>query len=120
MKIKRFWNTKKRGVMEFLIYKEGNKYVGVCLTFDIIEEGKDVRKLKKSLIELADLHLKAVVKKGLPDELLNRYAPDEYWDKYFKIENSFAKKRLELEFNKIKDSTTLNFTYPTKDLCPMA
>ena len=41
MKIERPKNTKKEGTVEIFVYKEGNVFVGVCLTFDIVEEGKN-------------------------------------------------------------------------------
>lgn len=69
--------------MEFLVYKEGSSYVGVCLTFDIVEGSSNPVELLKSLKEVAELHLDTVIKNNLPDELLNRYAPEEYWEKYF-------------------------------------
>ena len=81
--IKRPRNTKEKGVVEFVIYKEGNSFVGVCLTFDILEEGDNPMELIKSLKEAAELHLETVRKNNMSDELLNRYAPEEYWAKYF-------------------------------------
>jgi len=93
MKTKRFWNTKKRGMVEFLFYKEKNRYIGVCLTFDIVEEGKDLKKLRQSLEESARLHLKVVIKKNLSEDLLNRYAPEKYWRKYFKFQELIEKQK---------------------------
>ena len=81
--INRSRNTKRQGTMEFLVYKEGDTFVGVCLTFDIVEEGTDPIELMKSIKEAAMLHLKVVTEKNLSDDLLNRYAPQEYWDRYF-------------------------------------
>ena len=83
MSIQRPRNTKERGVIELLTYKEGKAYVGVCLTFDIVEEGADPVELARSLKEAAELHVATVIKNNLSDDLLNRYAPDEYWKKYF-------------------------------------
>ena len=83
MRIERPKNTKESGIIEFLTYKEGDAFVGVCLTFDIVEEGTDPVELAKSLKEAAELHLETVIKNNLPDDLLNRYAPEEYWKKYF-------------------------------------
>jgi len=82
--IKRQKNTKKEGVIEFLVYKGKNTYVGVCLTFDIVEEGSNPVELMKSIKEAAELHLVTVRKNNMSDDLLNRYAPNEYWKKYFK------------------------------------
>lgn len=83
MMIHRTVNTKESGTIEFLVYKEGVSYVGVCLTFDIVEEGSNPVELMNSIKEAAGLHLETVTKNNLPDELLNRYAPEEYWKKYF-------------------------------------
>ena len=87
-------NTKKKGVIEFLVYKEANAYVGVCLTFDIVEEGKNPVELMKSIREAAELHLETVIKNNLSDRLLNRYAPKEYWLKYFKVVREIEKPSL--------------------------
>ena len=81
-------NTKKGGLVEFLVYKEGKTFVGVCLTFDIIEEGKDPHKLMQSVREAALGHLRTVRDLGLSDELLNRHAPKEYWQKYEALQSA--------------------------------
>jgi len=83
MKIKRPLNTKKEGMVEILVYKEKNVFVGVCLTFDIVEEGNDALAVLKSIKEAVQLHLNTVIKNNMSDNLLNRYAPLEYWEKYF-------------------------------------
>lgn len=104
--IKRPKNTKKEGCVEFLYFKEKNTYVGVCLTFDIIEEGKSLSKLKESLEEAAKLHLKVVIKKDLSNDLLNRYAPQKYWNLYFKHLRQLSK----AEISRKKDNAT-SFEY---------
>jgi len=83
MKINRPKNTKERGVIEFVVYKEKSSFVGVCLTFDIVEEGKNPTLLLESLKEAADLHLEVVRAENMSDDLLNRHAPAEYWQIYF-------------------------------------
>ena len=70
--------------MELFVYGEGDKFVGVNLTFDIVEEGTDPIALMDSIKEASVLHLECVIKQNLPDNLLNRHAPKEYWAKYFK------------------------------------
>jgi len=87
----RVYNTKEHGTVEFLVYREGNGFVGVCLTFDIVEEGTDPVALMKSIKEAALLHIETVVKKNLDDDLLNRYAPQEYWDKYLETTQNLGK-----------------------------
>jgi len=91
MNIQRPKNTKKRGTIEYLVYKKGTAYVGVCLTFDIVEEGIHPVELMKSITEAAELHLETVIRENLSDDLLNRYAPDEYWKKYFEAAREIEK-----------------------------
>lgn len=91
MNIQRPKNTKEKGIIEFLVYKEGDSFVGVCLTFDIVEEGKNSTELMRSIKEAAELHLETVIRENLTDELLNRYAPEEYWIKYFKAAQEIEK-----------------------------
>ncbi len=85
MKIERPRNTKNKGTIEFLVYKEGKTFIGVCLTLDIVEEGDDALSVLKSIKEVAQLHLNAVIRHNMSDDLLNRYAPKEYWEKYFEV-----------------------------------
>lgn len=93
MKIKRLFNTKEKGAIEFLVYKKGRIFVGVCLTFDIVEEGDNPEKLMESIQAAAQGHLEVVREKNLPDDLLNRYAPKEYWDVYYKAIEDIKNKK---------------------------
>ena len=104
--VKRPWNTKAKGLVEFLIFKEGTQYVGVCLTFNIVVEDKDREKVGKSIKDAAKLHMRIVQKKGLPDELLNRHAPKEYWDRYETFYRYLYVKEVEVHINKNIISTS--------------
>ena len=75
------WNTKEKGSFYFLLYKEKNDYVAVCLNLNLIEYGKNPKELWISIKEAAFAHLGAVRKKNLPDELLNSFAPQKFWKK---------------------------------------
>lgn len=90
--IKRPWNTKEKGLIEFVVFhdKKTKHFVGVCLTFDIVEEGDNPESLMNSLTEAAKLHVDVVQKENLSDELLNRYAPKKYWDKYLPHQSSLV------------------------------
>jgi len=109
MKIERPRNTKKSGTVEFLFYPEKGRFIGICLTFDIIEEGKDLSELRRNLEKATRLHLETVVKKGLSDDLLNRYAPEKYWNKYFEIQKEYARAHAE---KSLKNSLTQALPYP--------
>lgn len=91
--IQRPKNTKKQGVIEFLVYQQKETFVGVCLTFDIIEEGNNAKKLMESIQEAARGHLQTVREKNLSDDLLNRYAPKEYWDIYYRVIGNIKSKQ---------------------------
>lgn len=117
MIISRPKNTKNKGLIEFFIYKEKDIFVGVCLTFDIIEEGKDPKKLMDSLHEAALLHIKTVINKNLSEDLLNRYAPTIYWKKYFDHLDELGKAKLQKQKleNTIQQSCVYNEKIILKD-----
>lgn len=73
-------NTKKKGLARIVVFKEKDgDYCAVCLNLDLIEWGKDPQKLVDSMHEAIQSYVRGVVEKGLPDELLNRPAPEKYW-----------------------------------------
>lgn len=74
-------NTKESGIVEFTIFEENSNFVGVCLTFDIVVEGTSYEEVRQELMEAAKLHIETVRKNDLPVALLNRHAPQEYWNK---------------------------------------
>ena len=87
-------NTKEKGTIKFLFYKKpGQKYVGVCLTFNIVEEGTNFQKLRDSVMSAAVGHLMVVNKEKLGNKLLNRPAPKRYWDMYYNALRREASKR---------------------------
>lgn len=65
------YNTKEKGVLHFVLYKEGSDYVAACLNFDLVEYGKDPKELQKSIQEAALSYLTAVKKKKSSDDCLN-------------------------------------------------
>ena len=88
-------NTKKQGLISFLVAKQKgeNNFIGVCLTFNIVQEDNDPERLLRSLQESAKLHLETVLEKNLPDELLNRPAPKKYWKIYFESKEMIRKEK---------------------------
>lgn len=97
MNVNRPKNTKEKGLMELFVYKEGDKFVGVNLTFDIIEEGNDPIALMESIKEASVLHLDCVIKENMSDDLLNRHAPKEYWDKYYRALEQIEKPKITVD-----------------------
>jgi len=93
-------NTKKEGQMSFLYFQEDKHYIGVCLEFNIVEEGATLGEVKKDLETACRLHLKTVQEKKLSDDLLNRHAPAEYWKMYESVEQK--QKRSEITSHKTR------------------
>lgn len=76
-------NTKKRGQFTLFVYKERpNYYIGVNLEFDLIQEGKTALETMKRIREASIGYLETIIKENLSNDLLNRPAPKEYWEKY--------------------------------------
>lgn len=75
-----FGNTYKRGRMTYIAFKEGGKYIAVCLEFDLEVEAKSLDLAKEYIEDLSHAWLENVTKNKLPEELLNRPAPKKYWE----------------------------------------
>lgn len=88
-------NTKTQGLYEFFVYPEQGKFVGVCLTLDIVEEGENLQDVFNSLLKAAHGHVEMVIKSNLNDNLLNRPAPQAYWNKLqeFKKQKTLAEEK---------------------------
>ena len=72
-------NNKKQGTARILIYSKKNKYIGVCLDFDIIEEAGNKEDAIKQINEATRGYIMNICKNNLDDKLLNRPAPEKYW-----------------------------------------
>ena len=112
MKPVREKNTKEKGLIEYLVYSEDDKFIGVCLTFDIVEEGNDPVQLMESIKEAAQLHLDIVIKENMSDELLNRFATEEYWDKYFEAKREDGQDDVSFYFQRNPYSQVVSVATP--------
>lgn len=77
-------NTYKQGKLQYLFYKQGKKYVGVCLDLNIYEEGSNFEDVLNTVTKMSRDHIEYVIKNKLSEELLNRPAPKKYWEVYNK------------------------------------
>jgi len=107
-------NTKEKGIIRFVIFPQKKLFVGVCLDFNIIEEGEDPKKVIESLEEAAIGHIEVVIKENLSDELLNRHAPKKYWDKYNELKSKQGAK-----IKRIKISIPKKTQEPVPFLIPL-
>jgi hypothetical protein len=71
-------NTKDKGKLRFLVYKSGEKYIGVCFELGIVEEEADQEKLLYRLKNGAEAMVKAVVENNLDETHLNKNVGFKY------------------------------------------
>ncbi|OGG29420.1 hypothetical protein A3A63_02390 [Candidatus Gottesmanbacteria bacterium RIFCSPLOWO2_01_FULL_46_9] len=89
-----FNNTYKSGKKTYLVIKEADQYVGICMEFDLEVCGKNEKEVFERLDDITDAWHENIVKNKLPEELLNKPAPIKYW-KLFKL-------KVEEEIRKLK------------------
>jgi len=109
-------NKKGQGIARILIYPSRNKYIGVCLDFDLVEEADSKEEVLNQIKEATRGYILNVLKNNLDDSLLNRPAPENYWRIYRKY-NRFIiaknKERVKKITPEIKSSSL--FSIPIKD-----
>lgn len=78
----RFNNTYESGRVTFIIFKDKkiDRFIGVCLEFDLEAEAETSSEAQSIIQDYAKLWLENVRENKLPEELLNKSAPAEYWD----------------------------------------
>lgn len=62
-------------------YPEKDKFVGVCLDLNIVEEHNTLAAAVNSINDAILSHLLAAAEVGFPEELISRPAPKVYWNK---------------------------------------
>ena len=79
-------NTKEKGKFTLFVYKEKpNYYIGVCLEFDLLAEGSSLEEAMQRIDKICWNYLQIVIENNWSDELLNKSAPKEYWEKFIKF-----------------------------------
>jgi len=75
-------NTKKKGRFTIFVYPETPKhFIGVNLTFDLVVEGNNSVEVLENIKKASLDYIETICKKKLDDDLLNRRAPEKYWDR---------------------------------------
>lgn len=88
----KFNNTYQSGIITYLVLKEKDKFLGICMEFDLEAEGKTLEETKNRIEDYSRAWLENVVQNQLPETLLNRSADKKYWD-ILKIAKKQAEKR---------------------------
>ena len=103
-------NTKKQGIARIFIYQEKKKYIGVNLDFYLVEECDTKERVRETIINSSIDYLRTVIKNELSDNLLNRHAPEKYWEMYRKYNELLSVKPViqSPDYQIIKNSSSIN------------
>ncbi len=109
-------NTKNFGIAKIIIFPYKKGYRAVCLNFDLIEDAKTIKEVKKQIEESVMGYIENICKNKLDNQLLNRHADEKYW-KIFEEHCKFisSKRRIKEHFSRnIRNSSIL--TIPVLEL----
>lgn len=102
----RFNNTYDSGRLTFLMFRDikKNRFIAICLEFDLETEGPTEAETQEKILELANLWLENVKENNLSEQLLNKNAPEKYWNLYNKLEQQIesSKKTINYYLDSIK------------------
>ena len=89
-----FKNTYRFGKLTYLVLKEGRHYTGVCLEFDLVMQAPTSEEAKEHIEDLAKGWYRNVITNKLPEEILNKRAPEKYWVIAEKIEKIIRDRKI--------------------------
>lgn len=87
-----FNNTYQSGAVTYLIFKEKDKFVGVCLEFDLEIEADTPKEAQERIQDLAQAWLLNIREHKLSEELLNKPAPKKYWKIFEDVKEKMEKR----------------------------
>jgi len=99
-------NTKQFSEVTVFIYPKKDRYIGVCLELDLIDEDVDKNILSERMKKRVRSYIAYIKKRNSDDALLNRPAPKRYWNKFYQfldIMRQEEKKRM--SWNTVTGST---------------
>lgn len=83
--MKNMSNSKHLGAATIFIYPSKDKFVGVCLELDLIDEDRDKEVLGERMKERVRSYVNYIERKNFDDSFLNRPAPKKYWNKFYQF-----------------------------------
>lgn len=78
-------NLKHLGAATIFIYPSKDKFIGVCLELDLIDEDRDKEVLRERMKERVRSYINYIERKFFDDSFLNRPAPKKYWNKFYQF-----------------------------------
>ncbi|MDO8472139.1 MAG: hypothetical protein Q7S64_03280 [bacterium] len=109
-------NTKERGILRYLIYKDtrADEYVGVCVDIGLIKVGTNNANVKRDLINASKGFVRTVCEQNLSNGLLNQQPPQQYMDIFNEIVESYKLKRInQATKDIINEADTFSRTLPS-------
>lgn len=116
----KFNNTYESGSLTFLFLQEKltKRFIAVCLEFDLEAEAESITEVQERIEDYAKLWLENIRENKLPEELLNKSAPQEYWDIANALEEERkSRKRIVRNFTSIGMPISTSF-FPYSKLLP--
>lgn len=101
-------NTKHLGTATVFIYPNKDKYIGVCLELDLIDDDHNKEVLADRMNARIQSYVSYIQKKNFDDTFLNRPAPKRYWDKFYQFLNLM--KGEEKNYGKMVAPSTKDFS----------
>jgi len=93
----------KKIVLHNLFIKGKAGYTGICLELNVASEGDTLEEAKKNVKEAVALYLESVHEHGDAEEAIPRFAPVEYWLKYFSSQERELRDELKAGFESMLD-----------------
>lgn len=78
-------NTKQSSAATVFIYPDKDRYIGVCLELDLIDDDRDKDVLAERMKKGVESYIAYIQKRNFDDALLNRPAPKKYWNKFYQF-----------------------------------
>lgn len=107
-------NSKHLGAATIFIYLRKDKYIGVCLELDLIDEDRDKEVLRERMRERIRSYVNYIERKNFDDSFLNRSAPKKYWNKFYQFLN-LMKAEEKKHMRSTSKSRSFTLTSSTKD-----
>ena len=76
-------NSKHLGAATVFVYPSKDRYIGVCLELDLVDEDSDKDVLAERMQKRIESYVDYIQTKNFDDSLLNRPAPKKYWNKFY-------------------------------------
>ena len=103
-------NTKKQGGFTTFVYRyEENHFLGVCLEFNLITEGRTAPEAIQNIFRASCEYVRVIIKNDLSDKLLNLIPEQKYLKEYSRLLKRRAQTIEKIEKSKKKEEKLISW-----------